>query len=323
MDRAFAIRRVAATGAITALVIALSACSSGAPSTAPSSAPSASVGPSAAPSSPASPTARPTGAATVSAAETVAAGASFEVEWTGPAAMGDYVTIVPDGTAAWTDQPYFNTTSGSPGTLTAPVEPGEYEIWYVNGLDNVPSARRPIIVSAFAGTLDGPAEVTAGTEFDVSWTGPNGPGDYVTIVAAGTESWSSESYFQTSIGPTGKLVAPLEAGDYELWYVPGSERTPAVRAPITVLATTATLDAPDTVAVGAQFQVAWTGPNGPGDYITIVRDGAPAGEYLSYDYTATGPTVTLTAPAEPGAYELRYIVERAGATLVSRPIAVE
>jgi Ca-activated chloride channel family protein len=52
----------------------------------------------------------------------------------------------------------------------------------------------------------------------------------------------------------------------------------------------------------------WTGPNGPGDYITIVQEGAPEGAYLSYAITA-------------GAYETRYVAGK-GSTLGSVPIGV-
>ena len=42
------------------------------------------------------------------------------VAWTGPNAPTDYVTIVPAGASAWTDESFFYTSAGSPGTLVAP-----------------------------------------------------------------------------------------------------------------------------------------------------------------------------------------------------------
>jgi hypothetical protein len=67
-----------------------------------------------------------------------------------------------------------------------------------------------------------------------------------------------------------------------------------------------TLDAPDEVNAGAQFEVEWTGPDGPSDYITIVPAGSAEGAYLSYAYTRDGSPATLTAPDDPGAYEIWY-----------------
>ena len=254
---------------------------------------------------------------------TVEAGTRFEVEWTGPIANDDYITIVAVGTTTWTGQSYFDTTAGSPGELTAPLTPGAHELWYVNGADSTPSARSPITVLPASASVDAPEEVEAGTQFQVSWIGPDGPGDYVTILAAGAARWTNESYFPTNSGPTGTLTAPLAAGPHEIRYVSGQGEVTVVAVPITVTPTSATLDAPDEVAAGAQFQVSWTGPNGPGDYITIVATGAPQGAYLSYANTSNGSPAALTAPTAPGSYELRYVIERAGVTtLATRPIEV-
>jgi Ca-activated chloride channel family protein len=301
------------------IVLLVAACSGAGPSAAPSSAPP-SVASSAAPSSP---TERPTGPASVSGPATIAAGTDVEVSWTGPNADGDYVTIVKAGTTAWTSESYIDTSAGASGLLVGPLEPGDYELWYVNGADNVPSARQDITVTAFVGSLDAPDEVDGGATFEVSWTGPNARGDYITIVQAGKATWTNEGYFNTAAGPTGELTAPLEAGAYEIWYVPGQSREPEVRLPITVKAVAVTLDAPETVEAGSTFEVAWTGPDGPGDYITIVPIGSPVGTYLSYANTNSGSPVTLTAPAEPGDYEIWYAADRVDLTLAIRSIRVE
>lgn len=47
------------------------------------------------------------------------------------------MTIVPVGAAPGEYQSYFYTRDGSPGTLTAPDAPGEYEIRYVPGASDV------------------------------------------------------------------------------------------------------------------------------------------------------------------------------------------
>jgi hypothetical protein len=73
---------------------------------------------------------------------------------------------------------------------------------------------------------------------------------------------------------------------------------------------TATLDFPGTVAAGADFTVAYTGPLLSGDWIDIITPGddddMSGGRGWAW---ATGAPVTLTAPAEPGAYVLRYVAE--------------
>jgi Ca-activated chloride channel family protein len=85
---------------------------------------------------------------------------------------------------------------------------------------------------------------------------------------------------------------------------------------------TVTLEAPVAVDRNATFEVAWTGPNGPSDYITIAPAGSPDGTYLSYQYTSSGSPVTLTAPAEPGAYEIRYASDRVRGTFARMAITV-
>jgi Ca-activated chloride channel family protein len=244
------------------------------------------------------------------------------VVWTGPNAPQDYVTIVASGTTAWTSEPFFYTTAGSPGKLVAPTTPGNHELWYVNGADGAVVARLPIAVTAFVGTIGGGDTVAAGTVLSIDWTGPNAPGDYVTIVPLGTDRWTDESYFSTTAGSPGSLVAPIVAGAYELWYVAGADAKTMLRRPVVVSPLAITLKAPASVGKGAQFQVEWTGPNGPSDYVTIVPTGSPVGTYASYTYTNTGSPVTLSAPDTAGAYEIRYQSDRVDGTFASIPITV-
>jgi Ca-activated chloride channel family protein len=299
-----------------ASLLALAACqgsASGAPSAAATE--SASAEPSSTESSGSG------GPANLEAPDEVEAGAQFEVEWTGPDGDGDYVTIVAAGADEWTNEPYFYTLNGSPGRLVAPTADGSYELWYVTGDEEDVLFRRDIEVTPFSGDLLADEEVPAGTEFEVAWNGPDGPGDYVTIVAAGAERWTNEPYFYTSVGSPGMLYAPMEGGAYEIWYVADDGTTFATRD-ITVLPLDITLDAPDSVARGADFEVEWTGPDGSGDYITIVPMGSADGAYLDYFYTYTGNPGTLTAPDTAGPFEIWYASDRVDGTFARIPITV-
>jgi Ca-activated chloride channel family protein len=314
----------ASLGAGLAVMFLAAACGGGggtatptpvAPTVAPTQAPPSS-GPTVAPPSievtqaPAA-TQGATGPANIDAPAEVQAGVQFDVAWTGPNAQGDYITIVLAGATKWTNEAYFDTPgSASPRQLTAPSQDGAYALWYVSGADGAILARRAIRVTPFQGDLLGPDSVMAGSVFEVSWHGPNGPGDYVTIVKSGATQWTNESYFYTNAGSPGKLTADIEPGSYELWYVIGSDSAIKSRRPITLTPYVVTLSAPGTVAKGAQFQVAWTGPNGPQDYITIVPAGSAPGTYLSYAYTQNGSPVTLTAPTDSGNYEIWYASDR-------------
>ena len=315
-------RRVTALSFCAAVLVAAcgGAASSPAPSVTPTPAP-ATPAPTAPPT--ASPTPFPSGPATVSAPAELAAGAEFEIAWTGPGANGDYVTIVAAGATAWTNEPYFYTLSAtSPGTLTAPVAAGDYEIWYVRGADSSIAARQAVTVTALAATVSGPADVGANTQFEASWTGPDGNGDYVTIVAAGATRWTNEAYFYTRDGATGTLLAPVTPGAYELWYVTGSDGVAKAKQPITVTPLVITLSAPDRVAKGAAIEVSWTGPDGPGDYLTILPAGATRWTDEPYVYTRDGATGSLTAPDAAGAYEICYITGQSTDPVARRPITV-
>jgi Ca-activated chloride channel family protein len=304
---------------MAAVALILAACGGTAP---PSPTPAATIGPPVETPPAATATSGATGPAAITAPDEVETGVEFEVAWTGPNEPGDYITLVAEGATEWTNEDYFYTNGAvSPGRLTAPAAAGSYELWYV-AADETILARRPIELTPFQGSLQAPAEVTGNTEFEVTWQGPNGPGDYVTIVKAGATRWTNEDYFYTSTGNPGKLLAPIEAGAYEVWYVLGVDDSVQARRPIAVIAPEVTLDAPDSVARGATFEVAWTGPNGPGDYVTIVPEGSTPGTYLSYDYTTAGSPATLTAPDAVGRYEIWYAAGAGDVTLLSIPIVV-
>ena len=265
-------------------------------------------------------------AATVTASATAAAGTAVQVRWTGPNNPGDYVTIVPRGAPASSFTRYFYTKDGNPGTLTTPVEPGAYEIRLNNEQSGRVLASAPITLNAAAYALSGPATAAAGSAVQVKWTGPNNPGDYVTIVKKGAPVGTYLDYFYTKDGNPGTLTTLPESGAYELRYsTEAANPNPTLAStPITLNAVSYTLSAPRQGKAGSAVQVRWTGPNNPGDYVTIVPRGAPVGTYLDYFYTADGNPGTLTLPAQPGEYEIRYSTEaaRPNPTLHSIPFTV-
>ena len=252
----------------------------------------------------------------------VAAGSSFDVEWSGPDNARDYLTIVPVGAAEGSYQSYAYTQRGSPGTLTAPMEPGEYEVRYVTGQANATLASVPVVVSPVTASLEVPAEVPAGATFAVTWLGPDNARDYVTIVEEGAREGAYMSYAYTRRGSPLELSAPIEAGRYEVRYVAGQGSATLASAPVVVTAVAVRLEAPAEVAAGEGFEVVWSGPDASGDYVTIVAEGAREGAYLSYAYTRRGSPVRITAPADPGRYEVRYVAGQGNRTLGSIPIVV-
>jgi Ca-activated chloride channel family protein len=268
-------------------------------------------------------TAAATGDATLEFEDGVQAGTEFEVTWTGPDNEDDYITIVPAGADEGTFHDYFYTAEGPTGTLSAPTTVGDHEVRYVDGASSATVASAPIVLVGREITLELPVQVAAGTEFAVSWEAIEAPGDYITIVPAASGEGTYESYFNISDGPTGTLVAPMTDGEFEIRFVSGLDSATMAASTITVTPLEITLEAPPEVAAGSDFDVTWTGPNGPGDYVTVVAAGAIETAYLDYAYTTEGSPLTLTAPAEPGAYEIRYRSDRLSGVFATIEITVE
>ncbi len=85
--------------------------------------------------------------ATLKAPATVAAGAEFKVEWTGPRNQSDYITIVEKDAEVGKYRDYFYTKDGeSPGTLNAPNTPGAHEIRFMTAAGRM-IATQPIEVT--------------------------------------------------------------------------------------------------------------------------------------------------------------------------------
>jgi len=262
--------------------------------------------------------------ASVSAPASVAAGASFEVKWTGPNNERDYIAVgeTTPGGRLYLDYKYSR--DGSPLKLAAPEKPGTYEVRYILGVGDTIIARQPFTVGAVAASVTAPAQVAAGAKFKVSWTGPNNPRDFVTMVKSGTAEKTYDRYEYTNKGNTLEFTAPDVPGDYELRYATGKEYNTLARASITVGAVTGTVTGPATVVAGESFKASWKGPDNPRNYVTIVLKGAREGTYSgSYFYTTPQNNPgNLVAPLAPGDYELRYSTAEKYLTLARAAIAV-
>jgi len=261
--------------------------------------------------------------ATLTVPEEVPAGTAFEVTWTGPDNKDDYITVVTADTELGRYSEWKYTTSGSPMTFTAPIEAGNYEVRYQSDGTTGVIARQAFTITSSEITLSAPESVMAGAAFDVTWTGPDGKGDYITVVPASDADGTYASYKYTRDGSNLSIYAGLEAGDYEVRYQSDRESGVFARLPITVTALEITMDAPDVVGVGSSFDVTWTGPDGNQDYLTIVKADAAEGTYASYKYTSSGSILSLTAPDEAGNYEIRYQIGAGDKVIARIPITVE
>lgn len=162
------------------------------------------------------------------------AGSPVAIGWAGPNNSGDYLTIVAANAPDNSYKHYNYTSSGSPTSVNAPIEPGDCEIRYIAGQGGKVLARRPIRVIAAEISLEVPSSVAVGMTFTVQWSGPNLGGDYLTIVKSGAADGVYGSYSNTSAGTPATLTAPKEAGTCEVRYVNGATRKVLKSVPIEV-----------------------------------------------------------------------------------------
>ncbi len=254
---------------------------------------------------------------TVEAPDEVAAGAEFEVIWSGPSNQGDYITIVAAGAEEKEFNDYAYTQNGSPAKILAPDGIGEYEVRYISGQSRTALASTPIILTPVAAKLQAPDQAASGSEFEVIWSGPSNQGDYITIVAAGSEENEYEDYAYTQNGSPAKISAPEAVGSYEVRYVLGQGRRVLASVPITLTEVSAQLELQNMAFPGGTIVVNWKGPNNSGDYITIVEVGAPEGEFNDYAYTRNGTSLEIDVPRALGDFEVRYVMGQSERTLAS------
>jgi len=255
--------------------------------------------------------------------ERATVGAPLEVRWQGGADDHDFITIVPADAPEGRYEAYEYARQ-SPVILTVPALSGAYEVRYLGALSPYPTlARRRLDVQDARATLEAPAGVEAGEEFAVEWTGPDHPGDFITVVPIDTPEGRYGPYVYTSKGSPLTLRAPDAAGNYELRYLMGSGGYRSLgRKSLTIGGSDAAVAAPDSVAAGSTFDVEWRGPDNPRDFITIVPAGAADREYEQYTYTERGNPAALQAPELAGDYEVRYLTGQTYATLASVAVTV-
>jgi Ca-activated chloride channel family protein len=260
--------------------------------------------------------------ATIAAPDEVLMGGNVTVTWTGPNNPSDYITLVSRETADGKYGNYTNVSEGSPLTVRAPPEAGDGELRYMSGQGAKVLGRRAIRIVAAEVSLSAPATVIAGSTLSVTWTGPNHPSDYITLVPRETPDGTYGNYTNTSNGSPLSLVVPIMAGDAELRYMTGQGNKVIGRRAIQVLAVEATLAAAAEAKAGSMIEITWSGPNYPSDYITVVPRETPDGQYRAYSNVNAGSPLQVKAPPTAGDAEIRYMTGQGGKVIGRRAIRI-
>ncbi|MBS1303400.1 VWA domain-containing protein [Loktanella sp. SALINAS62] len=260
--------------------------------------------------------------ATVAPPPTAPAGAKVDIEWTGPGAGRDFVSIAEPDAAGGAYETYSYVEGGSPVWVEMPIRPGFYEARYVTADGNRVLATAPVEVVPVPARVAAAATAPAGATIPVEWDGPGYNRDYVTVAKPDGPGNAYVNYTYVGAGSPLKLVMPGEPGSYELRYVADQDGTILARAAIEVIDVSSTIDAPDSADIGNALNVSFTGPRYDGDFLSVARPEDAPGAYVNYTYVGAGSPLNLVMPGEPGFYELRYILAEGPRILVSRPITV-
>jgi hypothetical protein len=173
--------------------------------------------------------------AALDAADTVPAGGSILVQWTGPDHPQDFISIDPVDAEDRSYGPYAYSAAGNPLQIRVPDTAGSYLLRYHTGQTAKVLTTRPLTVTPVTATLDAPTEVVAGQVFEVRWQGPDNEGDFITLVTPATEQkrWGANNAYPKRGNPL-RIEAPRAPGDYQLRYLTGLSYAMLASAPIRV-----------------------------------------------------------------------------------------
>lgn len=263
-----------------------------------------------------------TGPVAVEAPTKVVVGAPVEIRWTGEVDKQDFISIDEAGAPESKYNQYIYPSRGEPGKLRAPEVPGSYAVRYHSGARGYPvRGSSPLEVIDATATLEGPGSVDSGNHVEFTWTGPANERDFISIDPAGSGDKKYGPYVYAESSPA-TIRAPEEPGEYLIRYHLGSSYRVIGSTGLTVGGVAATLDAPAQTQAGGEISVAWEGPDGRGDYISIDPPGSPDRDYLQYRYTSQGNPAVIRVPDDPGSYEIRYHQGQRRTVIATIPIEV-
>lgn len=276
----------------------------------------------------------------LSAPAGAAIGSTIVVDWVGPGAQRDSIELFDpearqgEGTVLFGRRVRNGDFDNRKVSLVVPTEPGFYRLRYFNGDDRKVLATREIEVLAAEVSLSSPESVDIGRTFNIEWVGPGARRDSVELYNPAGNNGNGKVVASKRLvngdfeNRTIDLVAPTEAGAYQLRYFNGDSRAVLATRPVEVVATAVSVSAPESVDFGRSFAVGWVGPGGRRDAAEIFDPAGNNGNgrvvyskrLVNDDFDKQ--TVTLVAPAKAGEYQIRYWSGDGRAVLATRPVTI-
>jgi Ca-activated chloride channel family protein len=194
--------------------------------------------------------------------------------------------------------------------LPLPVVPGQLVVRFVQRLgDGVTReiGRTVLETRPMKATLEHPESVEAGSELTINWSGPDHPGDHITLAREGVDKALFSSCRYTLSGNPAAVLVPDEDGSYVLRYISGLTGKPLVRQKIEIAPKPVTFEAPQTIGAGRGFSVRWRRASDDEGYVVLAATDAAVGDYVSWRPDTEARVAEFTAPRAPGSYELRFV----------------
>lgn len=254
----------------------------------------------------------------------IEAGKKFEIVWSESSKFNDKIAILPkDSKSLENNLSKISSLylAKKKGILIAPADVGEYDIVYFAECGAI-LGRKSFIVENVAISLNISDIVEAGTEIEITWTGPNKYGDDITILPKGSTHWDEHldyiSYLNSEKRKS-KVLLQSKEGEYDIVYWSNAEKILA-RKTFTVVKTKNISDTeahliniPVTIPKNTEFEVRWIGPKNNGDIITISpNDSNDWNEYIGrslYHIQKNDSDISFISPSFPGDYDVVYWFE--------------
>lgn len=255
--------------------------------------------------------------------ESVILGSEVAIGWQGPDDRGDHLIIVPAPEQVAGRVACAFTSGGNPAVFRAPSEEGGYAVHYVSGLTARALATAEFSVTHTPVQLHAQDRIPVGGEIVVEWQGPARVGDSLTLAMPDSPGGDYLSLQPIGVGSPAVFTAPRKPGLYEIRYIKNVDASVEGSTAIEVYELRVSLTVPARVKAGTRFEVAWQGPDGAGDFISVAPRGSRWKRKLDWAFTATGSPANLAAPYSRGTYEVRYITGSDSKILEAVPITVE
>jgi Ca-activated chloride channel family protein len=246
--------------------------------------------------------------------ERATVGTEIEINFDAPLGLGGYVYLYPAGRDKSIAHAYVvegESDNYKPSVIRLPAAAGDYVLKWISP-DKQVYAEAEFAAEEAKVSITAPAEVPAGTEFEVSLDAPRGLSGYIYLYPAGKKKHIAHAYVRegkTTVYDKTRLRLPAVPGKFDVRWISARKEVLASTS-LTSVAAEMALNAPDSAQAGTEIAVNMEGPAGLGGYIYLYPEGR--NKHITYAYVRGGKVEDyapsrIRLPATSGNYVLRWI----------------